>query len=62
MLFRSVGINDDDINNLGEWPWTRDILADVLIRLKELDVAAGIFDIEYISPPENRWLQTPLVT
>ena len=45
-----VGINDDDINNLGEWPWTRDILADVLIRLKELDVAAGIFDIEYISP------------
>ena len=45
-----VGINDDDINNLGEWPWTRDILADVLIRLKELNVAAGIFDIEYISP------------
>ena len=45
-----VAISDDDINRLGEWPWSRDIFADVLIRLKELGVAAGIFDIEYISP------------
>ena len=45
-----VAINDDDINNLGEWPWSRDIIADVLIRLKELGAAASIFDIEYISP------------
>ncbi|MBR5402304.1 MAG: adenylate/guanylate cyclase domain-containing protein [Treponema sp.] len=45
-----VAINDDDINNLGEWPWSRDILADVLIRLKELGAQASIFDIEYISP------------
>ena len=44
-----VAISDDDINHLGEWPWSRDIMADVLIRLKELGVAAGIFDIEYIS-------------
>ena len=44
-----VAISDDDINRLGEWPWSRDIMADVLIRLKELGVAAGIFDIEYIS-------------
>ena len=44
-----VAISDDDINRLGEWPWSRDIIADVLIRLKELGVAAGIFDIEYIS-------------
>ena len=45
-----VAINDDDINNLGEWPWSRDILANVLIRLKELGAQASIFDIEYISP------------
>lgn len=44
-----VAISDDDIDRLGEWPWSRDIIADVLIRLKELGVAAGIFDIEYIS-------------
>ena len=44
-----VAISDNDINRLGEWPWSRDIIADVLIRLKELGVAAGIFDIEYIS-------------
>ena len=45
-----VAISDEDINLLGEWPWTRDILANVLIRLKELNAAASIFDIEYISP------------
>ena len=44
-----VAITDDDIDRLGEWPWSRNIIADVLIRLKELGVAAGIFDIEYIS-------------
>ena len=44
-----VAISDEDIDNLGEWPWSRDIIADVLIRLKELGAAAGIFDIEYIS-------------
>ena len=45
-----VAISDEDINLLGEWPWSRDILANVLIRLKELGAAASIFDIEYISP------------
>ncbi|MBO4640259.1 MAG: CHASE2 domain-containing protein [Treponema sp.] len=44
-----VAISDDDIDRLGEWPWSRNIIADVLIRLKELGAAAGIFDIEYIS-------------
>ena len=32
-----VAISDEDINLLGEWPWSRDILANVLIRLKELN-------------------------
>ena len=44
-----VAISDEDIDRLGEWPWSRDIIADVLIRLRELNAAAGIFDIEYIS-------------
>ncbi len=45
-----VAIDDPDINKLGEWPWSRDILADTLIYLKELQADSAIFDIEYISP------------
>ncbi|MBO4857112.1 MAG: CHASE2 domain-containing protein [Treponema sp.] len=44
-----VIIDDIDIDQLGDWPWSRDILADTLIRMKELGAAAAIFDIEYIN-------------
>lgn len=43
-------IDEPDIDQLGDWPWTRDILADTLIRLKEFNAQTAIFDIEYISP------------
>lgn len=42
-------IDDIDIDQLGDWPWPRNILADTLIRLKELGNAAAVFDIEYIN-------------
>ena len=42
-------IDDIDIDQLGDWPWPRNILADTLIRLKELGTAAAVFDIEYIN-------------
>jgi len=48
-------INADDlaIEKLGEWPWGRDVIADVLIRLREFDARFAVFDIEYISPSRN---------
>ena len=46
-----MGIIDEaDIDKLGDWPWTRNILADSIIRMKELGADTTIFDIEYISP------------
>ena len=45
-----INIDDGSINQLGDWPWTRDIFADTLIRMKELGAASAVFDIEYISP------------
>jgi adenylate cyclase len=45
-----VNIDNESIHELGEWPWSRDILADGLIRMKELGAAATVFDIEYLSP------------
>lgn len=43
-------IDDPSISAMGEWPWTRDIIADGLVRLKELGVRLAVFDIEYLSP------------
>ncbi|MCR4632167.1 MAG: CHASE2 domain-containing protein [Treponema sp.] len=48
-----VKIDDVSINDLGEWPWTRDVIADALLRMKELGTESAIFDIEYISPSKN---------
>ena len=45
-----VDIDDDSINALGQWPWSRDILGDALIRMKELGASKAVFDIEYLSP------------
>ena len=48
-----VKIDDPSIKELGEWPWSRDIYADALLRMKELGAKCAIFDIEYISPTKN---------
>ena len=48
-----VKIDDPSILALGEWPWSRDIIADALLRMKELGADTAIFDIEYISPSKN---------
>ena len=48
-LILFVDIDDISLTQMGTWPWTRDILADSLIRLKEFGAEAAIFDIEYVS-------------
>lgn len=48
-----VKIDDESINRLGEWPWSRDVIAGSLLRMKELGADSAIFDIEYISPSKN---------
>ena len=49
-----VKIDDKSINLLEkEWPWTRDVIADALLRLRECGADAAVFDIEYISPSSN---------
>ena len=48
-----VKIDDQAIKELGEWPWGRDIIADALLRMKELGADSALFDLEYISPTKN---------
>ena len=44
-----IDIEDKSIDEYGTWPWTRDIIADVIIRLKELSAFNVVFDIEYMN-------------
>ncbi len=43
-----VDIDDTSIEKVGVWPWSRNIVADGLITMKELGSGAAVFDIEYI--------------
>lgn len=45
-----VEIDNKSLEDLGPWPWNRDILANALIRMKELGAKQAVFDIEYLSP------------
>jgi len=45
-----VDIDDPAISNVGEWPWSRDVMANALILMREMGTASTVFDIEYINP------------
>lgn len=44
-----VDVGDKSLSEYGEWPWTRDILGDVLLSLRDLGAKTSVFDIEYLS-------------
>lgn len=48
-----LDIDDESLDKVGSWPWTRDILADVVITMKELGASDITFDIEYLSPSQH---------
>ena len=44
-----VDIDDESLGRIGAWPWTRDILGNALLRMKEFGAKTAVFDIEYLS-------------
>jgi adenylate cyclase len=42
-----IDIEDTAIAQVGMYPWSRDIMADGLVTMKEFDAAYAVFDIEY---------------
>lgn len=40
-----VDVEDLSLEVVGTWPWPRDVLADTLIRMKELGARSATFDI-----------------
>ena len=45
----SLDIDDAAIANVGEWPWSRDVMANGLILMREMGAASAVFDIEYVN-------------
>ena len=45
-----VEVDNDSLEALGPWPWTRDIIGNALLHMKELGANEAVFDIEYLSP------------
>ena len=45
-----VEVDNDSLEALGPWPWTRDIIGNALLHMKELGAREAVFDIEYLSP------------
>ena len=43
-----IDVDDTSIEKVGVWPWSRDIMADGLIVMKELGAGYSVFDIEYV--------------
>ena len=41
-------VDDSAIGEIGTYPWSRDIYANMLIRLKEVGAKAAVFDIEFL--------------
>ena len=45
-----IGIDEDSISALGQWPWPRSVMAETLERLAEGGAAAIGIDVEYDTP------------
>lgn len=48
-----LSVDDLAIEQVGSWPWSRDIMADVLLKLREFGATTAVFDIEYLSPGQS---------
>jgi adenylate cyclase len=44
-----LDIDDTAISKVGEWPWSRDIMANGLILMREMGAASAVVDIEYVN-------------
>jgi adenylate cyclase len=44
-----LDVNDLAISKVGVWPWSRDVMADGLILMREFGAGYAVFDIEYVN-------------
>lgn len=49
-----IDINDGSLEEVGRWPWPRDIQADIILVLGELEARAVLVDLEWNEPQARR--------
>ncbi|HZY67528.1 MAG TPA: CHASE2 domain-containing protein, partial [Devosia sp.] len=60
---RIVDIDEASLREIGQWPWSRDLMAELATRLTELGAAAVVFDVLFPEPDRtspaflDQWLQ-----
>ena len=47
---RIVDIDDDSLSKIGQWPWPRTLVAQLVDRLREAGAAVVAFDIDFAEP------------
>jgi len=60
---RVVDIDDASLDKIGQWPWPRTVIAQLVDRLREAGAAVVAFDIDFAEPDRtSRKLLLPLLT
>ena len=49
-----VNVDDSSVNEIGTWPFSREVYADSLIVLKELGAEAAIFDLSFLDKSQAK--------
>ena len=49
-----VNIDDSSVNEIGTWPFSREIYADALVVLKELGAEAAVFDLSFLDKSQAK--------
>jgi adenylate cyclase len=47
---RIIDIDDESLSKIGQWPWPRDVMAEIVARLNELGASAVVFDMVFSQP------------
>ncbi len=47
---RILDIDDESLSRIGQWPWPRDVMAEIVARLNELGASAVVFDMVFSQP------------
>src|SRR5271169_1914449 len=47
---RVVDIDDDSLKRIGQWPWPRTVIAQLVDRLREAGASVIAFDIDFAEP------------
>mgnify|MGYP001380882483 FL=1 len=47
---RILDIDDESLSRIGQWPWPRDVMAEIVARLNQLGASAVVFDMVFSQP------------